>query len=104
MERKFIVMTDTASDLPQDYYKNHNIEYVPLGFQLNGVSYGGDVGDEMEIKTFYEALRGGSMPTTFQVTRPNRRGNILNRLLQPVTMCWYWRFRRDFRARLTVLR
>lgn len=76
MERKFILMTDTASDLPDSYYKDHKIERVPLGFQLNGVSYGGDVGEEMEIKKFYEILRGGSMPTTFQITPEQARKHL----------------------------
>lgn len=68
MARNFVIVTDTASDLPESYYTEHNIECVPLGFQLNGVTYGGDIAPDMEIKQFYSLLREGSMPTTFQVT------------------------------------
>lgn len=68
MSRNFAIVTDTASDLPESYYTEHNIECVPLGFQLNGVTYGGDIAPDMEIKQFYSLLREGSMPTTFQVT------------------------------------
>lgn len=76
MERKFILVTDTASDLPEAYYKDHDIEKISLGFQLNGVSYGGDGGEEIGISKFYEILRGGSMPTTFQVTPEQARKHL----------------------------
>lgn len=68
MARNFAIVTDTASDLPESYYTEHNIERVPLGFQLDGVIYGGDIAPDMEIKQFYGLLREGARPTTFQVT------------------------------------
>lgn len=68
MARNFAIVTDTASDLPESYYTEHNIERVPLGFQLDGVIYGGDIAPDMEIKQFYGLLREGAKPTTFQVT------------------------------------
>ena len=61
-------MTDTGSDLPEEYYAQHGIDCVPLGFTLNGVTYGGDGGETMEVKKFYELLRGGALPKTFQAT------------------------------------
>lgn len=76
MERKFVLATDTGADLPDQYYGEHQIERIPLGFQMNGVSYSGDVGEEMNVKTFYEALRGGSMPTTFQITPEQARKHL----------------------------
>ncbi len=68
MDRKFVIITDSASDLPEEYYKEHNIECIPLGFMMDGVTYGGDDGASMDVKKFYEVLRAGSMPTTFQIT------------------------------------
>lgn len=68
MARKFVLMTDTGSDLPDEYYIKHEIDCVPLGFTLDGVTYGGDDGDAMDVKKFYELLRGGALPKTFQVT------------------------------------
>ncbi len=66
--RKFAIMTDTASDLPETYYSEHEITRIRLGFTMDGVTYEGEDGAELDNKEFYRRLRGGSMPTTFQVT------------------------------------
>ena len=68
MTRQFVVMTDTGSDLPDEYYVQHDVARVELGFTLDGVTYGGEDGAQMDVKKFYELLRGGAMPKTFQVT------------------------------------
>ncbi len=66
--RKFAIMTDTASDLPESYLKEHDVTAVRLGFTMDGVSYEGEDGASLDVKEFYTRLRGGSMPTTFQAT------------------------------------
>ncbi len=76
MARKFILMTDTGSDLPTEYYVQHDIACVQLGFTLDGVTYGGDDGAEMDTRKFYELLRGGAMPKTFQVTPAQAMAHI----------------------------
>lgn len=76
MNRQFAIVTDTASDLPNEYYREHNIEYVPLGFQMDGVIYGGDVAEDMDIKTFYRKLREGAKPSTFQVSPEQAKKHI----------------------------
>ncbi len=43
---------------------------------MDGVSYGGDSGRDMDVKEFYDKLRKGSMPTTFQST-PEQIKNCL---------------------------
>ena len=68
MSRKFAIVTDSACDLPNEYYKDHEIDCVQLGFTLDGVEYGGEDGERMDVKEFYEKLRGGAMPKTFQVS------------------------------------
>ena len=68
MERKFVIVTDSASDLPEEYFKEHAVECILLGFMLDGVTYGGEDGASMDVKEFYEKLRTGSMPTTFQIS------------------------------------
>ena len=67
MKRNFAIVTDSASDLPKSYFEEHDVDCVPLGFILDGVTYGGEDGAEMDVKLFYEKLRAGSMPTTFQI-------------------------------------
>ena len=66
--RKFAIITDTGSDLPDSYYSAHDLEEVPLGYTMDGVTYGGEDGQKLETKAFYEKLRAGSMPKTFQAT------------------------------------
>lgn len=76
MARNFKIITDSASDLPEEYFKEHDIDCVPLGFNLNGVTYGGEDGASMDVKEFYDLLRGGSMPTTFQVPPEQAKKHI----------------------------
>lgn len=67
MARKFVLITDTGSDLPVEYYAQHDIDCIKLGFTLDGQTYG-EEGGEMDVKKFYELLRNGAMPKTFQIT------------------------------------
>lgn len=67
MARKFALITDSGSDLPADYFAAHEVDCVKLGFTLDGATYGED-GGEMDVKEFYELLRNGAMPKTFQIT------------------------------------
>lgn len=68
MDRVFEIITDSACDLPDEYYKTNNIDCVPLGFTMNGIVYGGEDGESMPVKEFYAKLRDGAMPNTFQIT------------------------------------
>ena len=63
--REYVITTDNTADLPYSYYKQHDIEYMYLTYQMEGETYGKQ--DEMEFKDFYERMRKGSMPTTSQV-------------------------------------
>lgn len=74
--RNFVILTDTASDLPESYYREHDVAFVRLGFNMDGVLYEGEDGDHMDVKEFYAKLRGGSMPTTFQITSEQAKRSI----------------------------
>ena len=73
MARKFVIVTDSACDMPDEYYKENDIDCVPLGFTMNGVTYGGEEGETIPIKEFYQAIRDGAMPKTFQITPAQAR-------------------------------
>lgn len=77
MQRKFIIMTDTASDLPEEYYAEHEIAVVRMGFNMDGTLYEGEDGAHIEVKDFYQKLREGSMPTTFQVSPEQAKRSML---------------------------
>lgn len=81
MSRQFAILTDSSSDLPSEYFALNNLGCVQLGFTMNGKTYGGDDGEEMDVKDFYRELRGGSMPTTFQVP-PEQAEKHIERLLK----------------------
>ena len=66
--RLFDIVTDSTCDMPKEYYAEHNVECVPLGFMMNDVNYQGEDGEQISEKDFYDKLRAGSMPTTYQVT------------------------------------
>lgn len=62
---KYIITTDTTSDLPEDYMRQHNIGLLPLYYSMNGTVYGEDV--TLGPKEFYKIMRSGAMPTTMAV-------------------------------------
>ena len=78
-QRKFAIVTDSGCDLSKDYLKEHDVFCVPLGFTFDGVNYGGDDGETMPTDEFYERLKKGGMPTTYQATPESVKG-----VLEPV--------------------
>ena len=81
MPRNFVIITDNASDLPEEYYTEHDIDCVRLGFTMDGVTYGGEDGASLDVKEFYTRLRNGSMPTTFQAS-PEQTAKHMERHLK----------------------
>ncbi len=67
-KRLFEIVTDSSCDLPEEYYKEHGLECIRLGFLMDGTNYEGEDGDRIDAKAFYAKLRAGAMPTTYQVT------------------------------------
>ena len=76
MERKFEIITDSGSDMPRSYYEEHKVACVRLGFTMNNVNYEGEGGEQIDEKDFYAQLRGGAMPTTYQVTGEMAKSHI----------------------------
>ena len=61
----FKLVTDNTADLPLDYLKENNVDYMVLSYILDGVAYGKE--KELDWKEFYAMMRDGKMPTTSQV-------------------------------------
>jgi DegV family protein with EDD domain len=76
MARKFQILTDSGCDMPKEYLQKHGVVCVPLGFAMDNINYEGECGEKIAPKAFYEKLRLGSMPTTYQVTAETATGNI----------------------------
>ncbi len=67
-QRLFKIITDSSCDMPKAYYESNGVEVLQLGFFLDNVAYGGEDGEYMEESVFYEKLRNGAMPSTYQIS------------------------------------
>lgn len=76
---KFIITTDTTSDLPQDYLQQHNIALLPLYYSFNGTVYGNKL--DLEPQEFYARMRQGEMPNTMAVN-PETAKEVFTSLLK----------------------
>ena len=83
-ERKFAIVADSACDMPKAYFENNQIECVNLGFTMNNVNYEGENGEKISEKDFYEQLRAGALPTTYQVTAEMAKPHIEKFLKQGI--------------------
>lgn len=64
----YIIITDSASDLPAEYAINHNIVVLPLKFHFGEETYNNYLDfREMSQEVFYQRLRDGEFPQTSQV-------------------------------------
>src|SRR5690554_2445331 len=65
---KFVIVTDSSTDLPNDVAVSLNLEVLPLKF-----IFGEDVfpnyldNRSMDPKAFYDRIRQGELPTTSQI-------------------------------------
>ena len=73
-KRKFDIITDLGCDMPESYLKEHDVACVKLGFTMNNVNYEGDCGEKISEQEFYQKLREGAMPTTYQATSEMAKG------------------------------
>ena len=63
--QKFTITTENTADLPLQYYKDNDIEYMYLPCTMNGQIYKKD--NALSDEEFYKIMREGAMPTTSQV-------------------------------------
>lgn len=75
-DRKFVIVSDSSTDMPESYFTEHEIELVKLGVEINGEIYEGASGRDIPIKQFYQKIREGAMPTTSQVTLEQAKEHI----------------------------
>lgn len=53
------------ADLPREYLREHNVDFMALSYILDGEEYGKE--RELDYREFYGMMRNGKMPTTSQV-------------------------------------
>ncbi len=76
MKRKFRIVTDSACDMPTSFLEERDVLCIPLGFNMDDTNYGGENGEVIDAHVFYERLRAGSMPTTYQITAETAKTHI----------------------------
>ncbi|NHM33680.1 DegV family protein [Neobacillus terrae] len=60
------ILTDSASDLPIEFYEENNVILLPLKVEINGQEY--EDLRTISPKTVYDFIRGGNLPKTSQVS------------------------------------
>lgn len=77
--KNFIITTDTTSDLPADYVKEHQLGMMSLTYTIEGNTYNWE--HPLPVGEFYRMMRNGSLPTTSQVN-PEEAGEIFEHILK----------------------
>ncbi len=76
---KFVIATDSTTDLPKEYYVKNEIPVIALSYLMDGVTY--EDGAGLSDKEFFDKIREGSMPTTSQIN-PEQAKSALEPLLK----------------------
>lgn len=67
--KKFIIITDSCSDLEKELRDQYDIEYIPNTYSFDGRSVVADLDwKEVSVKEFYDLMRNGTRILTSQVT------------------------------------
>lgn len=77
--KNFIITTDTTSDLPADYVKEHHLGMISLTYTIDGNTYTWE--NPLPVKDFYDCMRNGSLPTTSQAN-PEEAGRLFETIIQ----------------------
>lgn len=67
MDRKFTLITDAKSDLPEKFREENDVHVIPVPYFIDEVEYTGIDGNKHEIKEFYDIMKNGAMPTTSHI-------------------------------------
>ena len=64
---EYVLMTDSTSDLPWEYYAENDITVVSLSYIIDGVVSTDEMAAQDHYQSFYAQLRSGKQSTTSQV-------------------------------------
>ncbi len=67
MGNSFVMMVDSGTDLPHEYYEKNDLRLIEMNFVLNGVEYKDDAGLSMDYKKFYDIIRNGGVSSTSMI-------------------------------------
>ena len=64
MEQNYVFMTDSDSDLPFHLKQQYNIPVVYMPYALDGREFFDDLGQMLDHKSYFTAMRNGAVPVT----------------------------------------
>lgn len=65
--KKFILSTESTSDLPQSYLSEHEVFCYEMAGNVGDTEFGGQSGNVLDIKDFFNRMRNGEKTMTTQV-------------------------------------
>ena len=71
MGTDYVLMTDSDSDLPFALKEQYDIPVVYMPYALNGREYYDDLGQSLDHKSYFDAMRGGAVPVTSALNKQN---------------------------------
>lgn len=77
----FVIVTDTSSNLPTPYLKEHGVEVIPFTYHINGQEYACMDTESFDGPAYYGILRSGTRITTSQIPPQRYRDTFLPLLL-----------------------
>lgn len=63
MDNNYVIITDSTADLPEEIINKFNIIIIPMQYIINNKVY---LDSNIDIKSFYDNLRAGVLPSTTQ--------------------------------------
>ena len=73
----FVIVTDTSSNLPTPYLKEHCVEVIPFTYHINGQEYACMDTESFDGPAYYGILRSGTRITTSQIPPQRYRDTFL---------------------------
>lgn len=67
----YVFMTDSDSDLPYELKEKYDIPVVSMPYTLNGKEYFDDLGQTLDHKSYFDAMRAGATPVTSALNEQN---------------------------------
>ena len=64
MAQDYIFITDSDSDLPYHLKEQYDIPVIYMPYALDGKEYFDDLGQTLDHKSYYDAMRAGATPVT----------------------------------------
>lgn len=87
--KDFFIVTDSTTDLPDDYILQHNIPVFHLSYTILDETYSGE--KQLPYKEFYALMRDGNIPKTSQIN-PEEAKEKLAELLKETNNILYLAF------------